>query len=81
MATWKINYNTGVGNETIEGTEEQAKAKADEGIVYTQQDVVIESEDGEKYIRRWYGCTASEEDECKDTVFTALLVEWFSAYV
>lgn len=64
---WFINYHTGAGDVTFDGTEEQAKAKADEGISYTQQDVTIESDEG-RYIRRWYGSTASDEDEINDII-------------
>lgn len=62
-----INYNTGAGNETVEGTLEDAMQKAVEGLEYTQQNVNIyiadsASDDEPVAILRWYGCTPTEDD-------------------
>lgn len=51
-----IDYCTGVGNEIVEGTLEQAMQVADEGAAYTQQDIKIFDEDHDiVVIRRWIG--------------------------
>lgn len=44
MAKYYIDYHTGAGNKWVEGTLEDAMKIADEGIAYTQQDIVIENE-------------------------------------
>lgn len=51
-----INYHTGAGNETVDGTLEEAKRVADEDAAYTQQNIEIFDEDGDSVaIRRWVG--------------------------
>lgn len=63
MTTYIINYHTGV-TEEFEGTLEGAKQSAFEGISYTQENVSIETKDGEKITTaRWYGVEADEDDE------------------
>lgn len=59
-----INYNTGAGNETVEGTLEDAMQKAVEGLEYTQEDVNIYAADSGKPVAtlRWYGCTPTQDD-------------------
>lgn len=64
-----INYNNGVKNE-CDGTLEQAKKMADDGAAYTQCNITIENEKGERVAgRSWWGVpydpneTEDEEDE------------------
>lgn len=58
---FKINYQTGAGNEIAE-TLEKAMATADDGCRYTQSSIIIEDDDGnEVAIRTWYGCTEGIE--------------------
>lgn len=68
--TYTINYQTGI-TEEIEGTLEQAKAMADEGAAYTQQDITILDEKGETVAcRSWWGVAydPDETDETEDEV-------------
>lgn len=59
-----ICYNTGAGDEEIEGTLEEAKAYADKHACYTQQDIDIYDE-SDKHIclRGWSGCLSDLEDQ------------------
>lgn len=58
-----INYGTGVGNEWIDGSLEDAKRVAEEGLAYTQTDIKIQTEDGEDVsILNWYGVLPCEDD-------------------
>lgn len=59
-----INYNTGAGNETIEGTLEDAMKRAEEDLEYTQEDVCIyeEGDNVPAATLHWYGCTPTEDD-------------------
>lgn len=58
-----INYGTGAGNEYVEGTLEDAKKTAEEGLSYTQEDVKIQTEDGEVVaVLKWYGVKPEEDD-------------------
>lgn len=41
MARYYIDYNTGAGNEWVEGTLDHAKRVADKGASYTQQHITI----------------------------------------
>ena len=61
-AFYMIRYNTGAGDEEVNGTLDEAKAIADDGAAYTQQDIVIEDEDGNEVARRvWYGVELTDE--------------------
>ena len=62
MATYTINYHTGV-TEEFEGTLEGAKQSALEGISYTRQHVSIEQDGEQVTIARWVGVGADEDDE------------------
>ncbi len=58
-----INYGTGAGNEFVDGTLEEAKKAAEEGLAYTQEDVKIQTEDGEDVaVLKWYGVQPEEDD-------------------
>lgn len=57
-----IDYGTGAGNEWAEGTLDDAKKAAAEGVRYTQTDAVI-LEDGEEVARlTWCGCQLDDDD-------------------
>lgn len=60
-----INYHTGAGNFSFEGSLEEAKEEARKGIAYTQAEVTIEDEETGEIISesRWYGVEPSEDDE------------------
>ena len=47
-----IDYNTGAGNEWVSGTLEEAMQRADDGVAYTQQNVCILNEAGDKVAER-----------------------------
>lgn len=58
-----INYGTGAGNEEVDGTIEDAKRVAEDGLSYTQTDVKIQTEDGEDVaVLNWYGVQPEEDD-------------------
>lgn len=60
---YHINYGTGVGNEYVDGTLEDAKKAAEQGLAYTQTDVKIQTEDGEDVaVLKWYGVQPEEDD-------------------
>lgn len=70
--TWCIDFGTGAGNYSIEGTVETAMESADRDAAYTQQSITIKADDGEAYIRRWWSVeydpseTESTEDDIID---------------
>lgn len=56
-----IDYGTGTGNEWVEGTLDDAKQTAAEGVTYTQTDAVILA-DGEEVARLvWCGCPPDDD--------------------
>lgn len=62
-----INYNTGAGNEMVEGSLDDAMRIATENLSYTQEDVKIYAadttiDDEPVAILRWYGCAPSDDD-------------------
>ncbi len=58
-----INYGTGAGNELVEGTLDEAKKVAEDGLAYTQTDIRIQTEHGEDVaVLNWYGVTPNEDD-------------------
>lgn len=58
-----INYGTGAGNECVDGTLDEAKKVAEQGLAYTQTDVRIQTEDGEDVsVLNWYGVAPEEDD-------------------
>lgn len=60
MARYYIDYNTGAGNEWVEGTLAHAKRVADKGAAYTQQHIYIYEYDDSRTsralvaARKWY---------------------------
>lgn len=68
-----VNFNTGVGDETVNGTLEDAMKIADEGVAYTQEDIEIyevgshQDENGQYRlnlvaIRHWWGVEYDPEE-------------------
>lgn len=58
-----VNYGTGAGNRTVEGSLEEAMQVAEDGLTYTQQSVHIQNEDGDEVAwLPWYGVAPEEED-------------------
>lgn len=58
-----INYNTGAGNEVVEGTIEDAMRVAEEGLAYTQKPVTIYNDDHEEVANlQWYGVKPEDDD-------------------
>ncbi len=64
-----INYQTGAGNEVVEGTLKDAMAVAKEGICYTGCNVTISDDDTDEEIAclPWYGVEYDEERDCDCT--------------
>lgn len=62
-----INYHTGVGDEWFEGDLEDAMEAAESGVCYTQQNVTIETYDGNEFecVAKlpWCGCAPEDEDD------------------
>lgn len=63
---YEIRYHTGVGDEWIIGTLEEAEQTADDGIAYPQDNqayISIHDEAGEEVVRRtWYGVSYNPEE-------------------
>jgi hypothetical protein len=66
---YKINYNTGAGNEAGIETIDEAQQSADEGARYTQEDIdIIDQVTGNTVLTRsWVGCLDGI-DECEDAI-------------
>lgn len=63
MAELLLNYGTGAGNEYTDGTLEDAKKVAEDGLAYTQEPVKIQSEGGEDLaVLPWWGVVPTEDD-------------------
>lgn len=58
---YKIDYQNGMELQ-FEGTLEEALKEAEETAGYTQENIVVTS-DEERYISHWYGVPAEEDDE------------------
>lgn len=64
---YMINWNWMMECEEFEGSLDDAKKYADNGICYNQQDCTITSADGEHLsIRRWNGVKYDEESDYCD---------------
>ena len=64
-----IDYCTGAGNETVEGTLRQAMKIADNGAAYTQQDIAIRDEEGYTIaVRRWVGVDFANGYEAENPI-------------
>lgn len=70
MGKYYIDYNTGTGNEWVEGTLDEAKKTADEGAAYTGCGITITDEDGNNVAgRKWWGVEYdSDEHEDSDPI-------------
>jgi hypothetical protein len=70
MSKYFINYGTGVGNEWVDGTLEDAMKTADENATYTQEPICIQNENGDVITgRSWYGIAYDEnENDCEDPI-------------
>lgn len=64
MEKYFINYHTGTGNQTVNVYDlNEAKEIAKEGITYTQENITIETLDGEVITTsRWWGVSPNEDD-------------------
>ena len=63
MGRYTINYHTGAGDDTINGTLDDAMQAADEGAAYTQQPITICDEDGNAIAQRvWWGTKYDAEE-------------------
>jgi hypothetical protein len=61
-----INYQTGITEEAE--TLQEAMEKADNGAAYTQQNIIIEDENGNWVAKRsWWGCLTGIE-ECENPI-------------
>lgn len=64
MKKYVINYHTGVTNVVEVDSLQEAKEIAQDGMTYTQENVTIETEDGEVITKsRWYGAAPDEDDQ------------------
>lgn len=70
MSKFYVNYNTGAGNEWVEGTLEEAMETAESGLAYTQTSVTIKDENG-KDIAKLPWCGVSSEYADEDEIITA----------
>lgn len=64
-----IDYGTGAGNEYVDGTLDDAKKVAEDGIAYTQTDVKIRTEHGEDSFND-YVITAAEIGKIAKSLFS-----------
>lgn len=71
-----INYNTGVV-EKVEGTLEEVKQRAYEGMAYTGHSVNIEDEEGTVVSQSvWWGVLPEEHDEVLVQIANGFYQEW-----
>ena len=69
MAKYHVNYNTGAGDFTVNGTLEEAMAKADEKACYTEKDIEIYNKEGDVVAMRcWIGPYFVNECDQKDPI-------------
>ena len=63
MSRFYVDFNTGEGNEEVNGTLEDAKRIAVEGITYNQMDITIFDEEENEVARLpWYDVKPSDDD-------------------
>lgn len=61
---WYVDYGTGAGNFWFDGTLDEAKSAAEDGLCYTQSSVDIMDEEYNVCARLpWWGVQPSEDDE------------------
>ncbi|PFV02936.1 hypothetical protein COK98_25745 [Bacillus cereus] len=69
MEKYIVNYHTGVTEEVEVNGLSEAKKVAEEGIAYTQENITIETLDGEIITTAyWYGVSPQEDDDVLETV-------------
>ncbi|OMF35251.1 hypothetical protein BK133_11115 [Paenibacillus sp. FSL H8-0548] len=77
MENYIINYNTGITEEVSVADLQEAKEIAKAGINYTQQNITIESLNGEEITTaRWCGVRPSEEDEVLEIIGGGFYQTW-----
>ncbi len=63
VTAFYVNYGTGAGDEYIQGSLDDAKKLAEEGLAYTQQSVRIKNESGKDVaVLPWYDTEPEEYD-------------------
>lgn len=63
MSKFYVDYGTGEGNEVVDGSLDDAKIIAVEGVAFTLKDVTIMDEDGNEVARLpWYGVIPADDD-------------------
>ncbi|PEE94736.1 hypothetical protein [Bacillus cereus] len=69
MEKYIVNYHTGVTEEVEVNGLSEAKKVAEEGIAYTQENITIETLDGDIITTAyWYGVSPQEDDDVLETV-------------
>lgn len=65
MNKYYVDYGTEAGNFVVEGSLKEAMKRADEGIAYTQNSVVIKDCDTHEDVamRQWYGVPPDKNTE------------------
>ncbi|WP_256942024.1 hypothetical protein [Bacillus thuringiensis] len=72
-----INYHTGISEEVEVYNLNKAKEIAKEGIAYTQENITIETLDGEVITTSyWYGVHPKEDDEVLEIVGGGFYQAW-----
>ena len=75
MKTYVINYHTGVKNTVEVEDLNEAKEVAVEGMEYTQENVTIETPEGETLLKsKWYGV---ESEDALVSIGDGHYSEWF----
>ena len=67
MNRYYIDYGTGEGNEAVAGSLNTAKAIADNGAAFTQQDIVIYDANGVEIARRRWWNVDYDPDATEET--------------
>lgn len=77
MEKYIINYHTGVTEEVEVNGLSEAKKVAEEGIAYTQENITIETLDGEVIATAyWYGVSPQEGDDVLEVVGGGFYQMW-----
>lgn len=72
-----INYHTGITEQVKVHDLDKAKEIAKEGIAYTQENITIETLDGEVVTTSyWYGVQPQEDDEVLEIVGSGFYQVW-----
>ncbi|WP_242503586.1 hypothetical protein [Bacillus albus] len=74
MEKYIVNYHTGVTEEVEMNGLSEAKKVAEDGIAYTQENITIETLDGEIITTAyWYGVSPQEDDVCLKRLVVAFI--------